>query len=213
MQMTALDTARAIYEKTVEGQGLSVSELSNRLRERAEDIRMALGGRGDDVRGEISWIFENSQNVDMEAVGDCLEETARDIADILGQSNITISELPSGIAGQAQLDGGEIDIDPDSILSNGGRLIDRGITESIRDHEIEHTKQSSSADVSGIEIGGRKFSGREIREAAAISVQRETGFLSDEYKRIMTGLPMSACDRALVRQGEFRTLEKKKNGA
>ncbi|MBU0458434.1 hypothetical protein KJ652_00475 [Patescibacteria group bacterium] len=209
--METTETARGIYEDTVEGQELSAHELAAQLLEQVEDIRQVIAGDTEGVRDDILDVFEEPE-IDMEEVAGQLEDTAKDVRDILGQSGITISELPDGVAGQAQLGGGSIDIDPNSIQSDGDELINKEVAKDIRDHEVEHTKQSASANADGIEVGNQQFDAREIREAAAISVQRNTSFLSAEYQRITASLPMNEGDRELVREGKFIELERRKNG-
>tara|TARA_Y100000310_G_scaffold253079_1_gene259867 strand:+ start:1290 stop:1832 length:543 start_codon:yes stop_codon:yes gene_type:complete len=121
---------------------------------------------------------------------------------------VTMSELPDGVAGQANLDSDEVWIDPSAIQSDDGNtLINIEKSKDIAAHEWEHTEQSAIADQDGIEVDGQKFDEREIREAAAISVQKHTDFLSAEYQRIAADLPMNQAQRNLVREGKFSELE------
>ncbi|MBU0766811.1 hypothetical protein KKF55_03440 [Patescibacteria group bacterium] len=200
--MESLEQARAIYSEVVDGQSTTAGEIARELQVCADEVRLG-----------TAEVLESDASGESEEVARYLEQAGNDLRSVLTKGDPTIKELPSGVAGQAQLDSNMIEIDPHSIQSDSGRIIDKKVAENVRDHEIEHTKQSANADASGIEVNGNKFNERQIREAAAISVQTETSFLSSEYKQIMASFPMDAVDRVLVREGKFRDLEKKKNGS
>ncbi|MCA9370581.1 MAG: hypothetical protein KC680_01310 [Candidatus Peregrinibacteria bacterium] len=182
--MTSLDTASALYDDVVNGNEQSASSLASELERRARE------------------------EFDTE-VAEHLQNAAADIRSSLSAS-FTITELPDGVAGQAQLGSDTVWIDQDSIKSrDGDRLIDTGVAEDIAAHEQEHTKQSAQSDQQSVTIHGREFDAREVREAAAISVQQNIDFLSAEYMQITAALPMDAEARMLVRKGEFSALERK----
>jgi hypothetical protein len=183
--MTSLDTASALYEDIVEDNVQSSSSLASQLEQKALDEEAEVAAH--------------------------LDEAAKDIRSSIG-SAMTMKELPGGVAGQAQLGTDNVWIDSNSIrASDGNSIIDTTVASDIADHEEEHTRQSAEANQEGVEINGQQFDAREVREAAAISVQKETDFLSAEYKKITAALPMNEADRALVREGDFAELERKKN--
>ncbi|MBT7337472.1 hypothetical protein HN801_02085 [Candidatus Peregrinibacteria bacterium] len=183
--MTSLDTASALYEDIVEDNVQSSSSLASQLEQNALDEEAEVAAH--------------------------LDEAAKDIRSSIG-SAMTMKELPGGVAGQAQLGTDNVWIDSNSIrASDGNSIIDTTVASDIADHEEEHTRQSAEANQEGVEINGQQFDAREVREAAAISVQKETDFLSAEYKKITAALPMNEADRALVREGDFAELERKKN--
>jgi hypothetical protein len=220
--MTSLDTASALYEDTVEGSEQSSAAIASELEKRAGEVRDAASAEkasqtSDEVRNELSIALEgksgNDAQSEIEETADHLDTAAKDIRSSI-DANVTMKELPGGVAGQAQLGTDNVWIDHDSIRArDGDRLIDTGIASDIAVHEEEHTKQSASADQVGIAVNGKQFDAREVREAAAISVQKETAFLSAEYQKITAALPMDAEDRILVQKGNFSELERKKNGS
>ncbi|MDA0375773.1 MAG: hypothetical protein O3A80_00490 [bacterium] len=219
--MTSLDTASALYEDTVKGSEQSSVALASALEKRAREVRDAASAEkasqtSDEVRNELNIALEGKSVDDAQSeikkTADHLDTAAKDIRSSM-DANVTMKELPGGVAGQAQLGTDNVWIDHDSIRArDGGRLIDTGIASDIAVHEEEHTKQSASADQEGIAINGQQFDAREVREAAAISVQNETKFLSAEYQKITASLPMDNEDRNLVRAGKFVELEQRKNG-
>lgn len=219
--MTSIDTASALYEDIVDGNEQSSAALAADLEKRAREVREATSKDAtseisDEVRDELSNALENVAPEDIEDevedVAAHLDKAAKDIRSSIG-SAVTMKELDAGVAGQAQLGTDNVWIDSNSIRSDDGdSLIDKTIAADIADHEEEHTRQSATANQEGVTIDGKEFDAREVREAAAISVQRETEFLSAEYKKITAALPMNEADRALVREGDFEGLERKKNG-
>ena len=213
--MTSLDTASALYEDVVDGNEQSSATLAADLEKKAREVREATTAEAtseisDDVRDELSDALEN---IAPEDVATYLDEAAKDIRSSIGNA-VTMTELDAGVAGQAQLGTDKVWIDSQSIrATSGDSLIDTTVASDIADHEEEHTRQSADANQEGVTINGKEFDAREVREAAAISVQRETDFLSAEYKKITAALPMNEADRALVREGDFSELERKKNGS
>jgi hypothetical protein len=219
--MTSLDTASALYEDTVEGSEQSSAALASALEAQAKEVQQLTSAEqtsqlSDGVRDALQDALEDVpvENIGSEVteVADYLKTAASDIRSSMDAS-VTMKELPGGVAGQAQLGTENVWIDHNSIRAReGSRLIDTGIASDIAVHEEEHTKQSASADQAGIEVRGQQFDAREVREAAAISVQNETKFLSAEYQKITASLPMDVEDRVLVQKGNFSELERKKNG-
>ncbi len=207
--MESTEAARAIYEDTLDGGEHSVSQLANELHQRAEELRQEeIDGACDDVHGEVADVVEHG---DEREVAQRLDEAAGDIRSALGEHAPVMKELPGEVAGQAELDSSAMWVDPNSIQSDGDRVIDRQVAQDIGDHEAEHQQQSVEADADTIRVGTQEFDGREIREAAAISVQNRRDFLSAEYQAITNALPMDEADRRLVREGRFRELEQRKN--
>jgi osmotically-inducible protein OsmY len=220
--MTSLDTASALYEDVVDGTEQSSAALAADLEKKAREVREATSEEvtsdiSDDVRDELNDALENIAPEDAEGevkdVAAHLDEAAKDVRSSIGNA-VTMKELDAGVAGQAQLGTDKVWIDSQSIrATSGDSLIDTTVASDIADHEEEHTRQSADANQEGVTINGKEFDAREVREAAAISVQRETDFLSAEYKQITAALPMNEADRALVREGDFTELERKKNGS
>lgn len=212
LTMTSLETASALYEDTIDGTEQSSTALAAGLEKRAREVReMASEKATTDISAEVRDELSDALESEVEKVAAHLDEAANDIRSSIG-STMTMTELENGVAGQAQLGIDKVWIDPDAIRAESGdSLIDTVVAEDIADHEEEHTRQSAASNQESIEVNGQEFDAREVREAAAISVQRETEFLSDEYKKITAALPMDASDRALVREGDFSGLEQKKN--
>ncbi|MBT5236831.1 hypothetical protein HOL63_00490 [Candidatus Peregrinibacteria bacterium] len=213
--MTSLDTASALYEDVVDGNEQSSAALAADLEKKAREVREATSAEAtadisDDVRDELTDALEN---IAPEDVATYLDEAAKDIRSSIGNA-VTMKELDAGVAGQAQLGTDKVWIDSQSIrATSGDSIIDTTVAADIADHEEEHTRQSADANQEEVTINGKEFDAREVREAAAISVQRETDFLSAEYKQITAALPMSEADRSLVREGDFEGLERKKNAS
>ncbi len=209
--MTTINTAQAIYEDTIEKSGeISAEDLERQLRERSEALRGEQHAEmSEETREDLEIVLTDGE--DPEDIANDLDEAADDIHSSLGGKNATMKELDPGVAGQAELGKDKMWINPKSIKSDDEKVIDKEIAEDVALHEEEHTKQSATADADGVEINGKAFDAREIREAAAISVQYRTDFLSAEYQQITKGLPMNAEDRELVRKGKFRELQAKKN--
>jgi len=200
--VTVLETARAIYEEETQDEQ-SARELASDLRRRAAELR----AREIDAKHE-----EFAEDVRVEVSG-VLAAAADDLDSSLGEYNPTMKQLEDGVAGQAKLDSSWMAIDPHVIGGDGAQLIDSTMAKDIARHEAEHQQQSATADAEGIVVGIRIFNAREIREAAAISVQQRQDFLSSEYRHITASLPMDSTDRKLVRGGKFQQLEAKKNGS
>lgn len=219
--MTSLDAASALYEDVVDGNEQSSAALAADLEKKAREVREANSSEttteiSDEVRDELSAALEDIAPEDtegeVEEVAEHLDTAAKDIRSSIG-ATVTMKELDQGVAGQAQLGTDNVWIDSQSIRSqDGDSLIDTGVASDIAVHEEEHTKQTATADQEGITINGQEFDAREVREAAAISVQENIDFLSAEYQQITANLPMNAADRELVQKGEFKELERQKNG-
>lgn len=220
LAMTSLDTASALYEDTIDGTEQSSASLAADLEKRAREVREATSNEATseisaEVREELNDALEGIAPEDAESeveeVAEHLDRAAKDIRSSIG-STMMMKELDPGIAGQAQLGTNNVWIDSDAIRAQSGdSLINTTVAADIANHEEEHTRQSAASNQESIEVNGQQFDAREIREAAAISVQRETEFLSAEYKQITAALPMDEADRALVRKGDFSGLEQKKN--
>lgn len=219
--MTSLDTASALYEDIVDGTEQSADSLASHLEQKAREVREAASAQAtskisEDTRNTLSEALEGvsaeSFEQEVEEVAEHLHAAAKDVRASIG-STMKITQLDDGIAGQANLGVDTVWIDSHSITAKSGNsLINTTIAADIADHEMEHTRQSATSNKEGIEVNGQQFNAREIREAAAISVQKETDFLSAEYKKITASLPMDNEDRNLVRAGKFVELEQRKNG-
>jgi len=219
--MTTIDTASAFYEDVVDGNEQSSAALAQSLAQKAREVREANSTDiatdiSDDVRNELETalkdVAHNDAETQVEEIAEYLDVAAKDIRSSIGNT-VIMKELDSGVAGQAQLGEGVVWIDSQSIRAqDGDSLIDTEDAHDIAIHEEEHTKQSVDANQEGVTINGKNFDAREVREAAAISVQKNINFLSAEYKKIAANLPMNADDRTMVREGDFSGLERKKNG-
>jgi len=208
--METAEAAQAIYEDELEGGERSASQLANDIQRRAEELcQVEIDGSRDDVHDEVTDLVEHEEEKE---VAQRLKEAAGDIRSALGDHAPVMKELPGEVAGQAELDSSAMWVDPNSIQSDGDRIIDRQVAQNIGDHEAEHQKQSAETDVDTIHVGTQEFDEREVREAAAISVQSRRDFLFAEYQAITNTLPMNEADRQLVRAGKFRELERRKNG-
>jgi hypothetical protein len=207
--MASIDHARALYDDVVESSTeRSADQLARELRARAEEVR---GEKIAGTRGKVAEILGSASPEDREDAAKKLEDAAKDIGTVFQGASPEFRKLEGDTAGEAQLESSVIRIDPTKIVSEDGEMIDRRKAEDILEHEKEHTQQSSVADATGITIGAQKFDARQIREAAAISVQDHIDFLSDEYRSIAQRLTMDAADRELVRKGRFKALEARKN--
>lgn len=206
--MASLDHARALYDEVAEHTEGSVDVLKHALMERAKAVRE---GISEGTRTATADVLEHSSPEDLDATADALEQSAGDLEKTLGQHAPTLTKLGGDIAGEARLGANEIRIDPRKITGDE-TIIDVQMAEDVLAHEREHTRQSAVADAEGITIGMQQFDAREIREAAAISVQKDIRFLSDEYRSIAQRLTMDASDREFVRKGQFKALERRKSG-
>ncbi|MDD4627838.1 MAG: hypothetical protein PHE68_00390 [Candidatus Peribacteraceae bacterium] len=207
--MASIDHARTLYDDVTESSvERSADELARELRERAKEIR---GAEIQKTRGEVAEVLEHASPEEREDTARNLEEAAQDVGDVFKGSSSGLKKLEGNTAGEAQLDSSVIRVDPAKITFDGGKIVDKKKAGDILLHEQEHTKQSSVADAGEITIGSQKFDARKIREAAAISVQSRIDFLSDEYRSIAQNLTMDAADRELVRKGQFKALEARKN--
>ena len=103
-------------------------------------------------------------------------------------------------------------MDPTKLAEGQGKVVDEVMAQDIHDHEEEHNHQSAEADAEEIRIGADTWDAREVREIAAVSVQRRIDFLSTEY-RGFARVKMNERHRTLVRQGRFRELESAMNGS
>lgn len=221
--MEATDHARHIYEDAADatdGQTLEslASTLEHRARlvrgeQEAQDVREA----SDEVRGEIAQALTDVPALQRERIADQLEETAETLKKVFGNANPKAQELPGDTAAEARLESDEMRVDPRKIPQGNGNVVDEQIAEGIRVHEEEHNKQKVHADAGEISVRGKTFDQREIREAAAIGVQKEESpqsieALSGEYRAIAASLVMEGRHRSLVRQGRFRELETVMNG-
>jgi len=193
--MEATAAAQDIYDEETQGEQ-SVRDLAESLRRHGQEAVTEYSEIAADVRADVSHILNGA---------------AADLDASLGAYNPTIKRLGNGIAGQARLQSSVMEIDPHAIAGDGSQLIAVERAADIARHEAEHQRQAAVADASGIVVHGEQFDAREIREAAAISVQWQRDFLSAEYRNIAAALPMDAGARDLVRQGRFRELEQKKN--
>jgi len=202
--MSDFERARHIYEEVIEDQPKTAYVLAEQLRARAEEER---GKTRVDMVHSL-----NNPEPPSAGVAKHLETAASDVEEVFSGYSAQLSDLPDGVAGQAPLGGSSFEVDPESIQNETGRLVNKQVAEAICVHEREHNRQSTQADQESISFNGNEFDERQIREAAAISLQEETGFLSDEYKQIMTELPMNSEDRNLVRLGRFAELEREMNG-
>jgi hypothetical protein len=213
--MASIDTARGIYEDAA-STPQRADQFARGLEERAKAVREQLGQQkaaiSSGVRSDIQDALteDDLDRQDVEDVAKHLEEAANGVRSSVKSTTI-MEDLPDGVAGQAHLGTDSVQIDPNAIQSaDQDRIIDRSIAEDVQLHEDEHTQQSPDANADGINVNGKSFDLREIREAAAISIQERTDFLSAEYKRITQELPMDAGDRELVRDGDIIELARKK---
>ena len=184
--MESLEEARAIYEETAKSGEFSADALAGKLNRQSDDA---------------------SKEVAVH-----LNKAAKDMRDALNKYSPTMKKLEGDTAGEAKLDSSSMWIDPEKIISDDSEdVIDKELAEDIGRHENEHQKQSTSADADKIQVKSKTWDEREIREAAANSVMHSTERLNTEYKAICA-LTMDEKDRDLVRRGEFKELEKRKNG-
>lgn len=206
--MASIDTARAIYQDEINGNEQSSEQLSRELEQRSQEIKR--GAISDETREIVQATLGDGN---LQDVADDLSEASDDITLSLGSSDPIMKQLPSNTAAQAELESDNMWVDPDAIQDDStGRIIDVAKAQDFKDHEHEHNLQSKNADQEGIQLGNNHMDSEKVREAAAISVQKRTDFLSTSYKQIMNDLPMDEADRELVRKGEFQALEKKKAG-
>jgi hypothetical protein len=200
--------AQALYREVADHPESSVDAFRARLSARAQEVRLGIVSS---IRSGASAALERAEPEEREGTADVLQEAAENLHQAFRGASPTLRKLPDDTAGEAQLGADVIRIDPQK-LSGEHTIVDRERAEDILAHEQEHTEQSAEADADAIEIHGQRFDAREIREAAAISVQRSVAFLSDEYRSIAARLTMDAEDRRLVREGRFQALEAKKSG-
>lgn len=207
--MEATDRAQALYKDTAESASEhSVDALALALERRAREVRE---GVSQETRGQVADALQGMSPEERKEVEKTLNQAARALRTVFEGAAPTLKRLEGDTAGEAQLESSVIRIDPIKIVSEDGEMIDRQKAEDILDHEREHTQQSSVADATEITIGAQKFDVREIREAAAISVQDHIDFLSDEYRSIAQRLTMNDEEREMVRKGRFKALEARKN--
>ncbi len=212
--MTSIDSARAIYEDTVSTTERGARELAQELKERAQELReQGVRSAQSEVRVTVAMLMQEVPPEEREEAADHLEQAGDDLQETLGDENPVMKKLPGDTGAQAELQSNKMWVDPTKLMKrDGDRIVDREIAQDERAHEHEHNLQSQEADAGEIAVGGRTLEAWEVREAAAISVQRRRDFLSTEYRSIIASLPMNDDDRLLVRAGKFRELEAKKNG-
>ncbi|MDD5025838.1 MAG: hypothetical protein PHH13_00510 [Candidatus Peribacteraceae bacterium] len=209
--MTATETARAVYEEIAAADERSACELTQELIVVANDIREGTL----DHRQEIAGLLEGAPSKDMRTIATTLDQTAGDLRQVFGSASPTMKVLPGNTAGQAPLGGSVQDVMMDPLkmeAQEGVTIIDVDMAQDILAHEEEHTKQSATPDAQEIHVDSHTFDQRKVWEAGAISIQADTGFLSDEYQQIHADLPLDEQGRLLVREGRFKDLERKLNG-
>jgi|ETNmetMinimDraft_26_1059896.scaffolds.fasta_scaffold69617_2 hypothetical protein len=220
--MSTLGTAEAVYDDVTEQKGdQSASQLASNLEKRADELRQQKSAEqaeelSEGTRDAMQNLMQNTEPEQAEQATDevatHLTNAASDVRTSLDH-NPTMTELDGNKAGQAELESSNVWVDEDAIKARkGDRLIDTEVASDIDDHEYEHNLQSKKADQDSITVNNKTTNLEDVREAAAISVQKKTDFLSTRYKQIIADLPMDAEDRQLVRDGKISVLEKKKNG-
>jgi hypothetical protein len=218
--MSPIETAQAIYEEETQGEK-SVSQLANALEQRADklaqqDVATEQATMRDDVRTEIAGTLEGADSKDGATEAKKLDEAAADLRSSLGEHDPVMKDLPGDTAGQAQLQSSNMWVDAQAIRSGtGDRLINTEIAEDIGAHEARHQEQSATADAETITVKGKELNATKLREFDAMEEQSSTDFLSAEYKAIRAevGSVLSGSDRELIKNGQFRELERRHAGA
>lgn len=215
--MSTTEHARALYEDAAEatnGQTLETlaAELERRARQiRGEQVAEGLRENAQEVRDDVAEVLAQTQPQEREEVADQLEETAETLRKVFGKAAPTVQKLPGDTAAEAKLASTEMHVDPLKIARGEREIVDEEIAEDIYYHELEHNHQSEQSDTEAITIGIATWKDDEVREIAAVSVQKRVDFLSATYRRFAL-VTMDEQDRALVRAGRFKALEAKKNG-
>lgn len=226
MQENAYATAEEQFDDAVDAvDGSDAAALQAELARRAEEAeRMAdpwmeerLAQKRATTRSALQESFASPE-------GPPDPETAKRVATILRKTSravgtsmkgATIETMEDGIAGKGQLDSDKMWIDPLKAKREnpgGDVLIDVAQAEDTKNHELEHNRQSATADAEQITVPGATLEAWEVREAGSISVQKRVDFLCTRYKQIHALLPVNEAERELIRQGRFRELEARKNG-
>ncbi len=205
--MTSLELAQAFYRDVAQRQEGKVDSFRAELADQARRVRE---GMTDTVHSELAMALELATPEDRSVAADKIDHAADDLAHAFQGSSLTLKKLDGDRAGEAQLGADVIRIDPQK-LTGDEEIVDTARAADILAHEKEHTQQSETADTEKITLGSKTWDAREVREIAAVSVQKRIDFLSDEYRAFAT-VTMDAHDRSLVRAGRFRQLEAEKNG-
>lgn len=207
--MSAIEHARAIYKDAAEASDRqSLDSFTSELQQRARQIRE---GQRDNVRGNVAAALSRAQPEEQEEVADQLEETSETLENVFGKAAPTVQKLSDDTAAEAVQASSEMHVDPLKLARGAEQIVDPGMAEDIRDHELEHNHQSGHADAATISLDRKAWKADDVYEIAAVSVQKRVDFLSDEY-RGFAQVTMDEQDRSLVRAGKFRDLEAKKNG-
>jgi len=215
--METTQHARALYEDAAEvTDGKAMGTLAEELEKRADQVRQGQikedlqQGTGE-VRSEVADVLADTPPEEREAVADQLEDTAALLKKVFGNAAPTAKKLPGDTAAQARLQSTEMQVDPLKLAQGEGEVVDEVIATDLRNHELEHNHQSTEADAEEVTIGTDTWDAGEVREIAAVSVQRRIDFLSTKY-RGYAKVKMNDQHRSLVRQGRFRELEAAMNG-
>jgi hypothetical protein len=141
-----------------------------------------------------------------------LRTTAGDVRRCLGEA--TIEELDGNIMGQARRGESGFTADLRKVKTEkraAPSLLDADVAIDLKNHELEHTKQSGAPDVPSIRVGSTRLEAWKVFELGAISVQKSTAFLHQSYKDIAATATITADQRQLIRDGKFRELEQQLN--
>ncbi|OIO55749.1 hypothetical protein AUJ46_00440 [Candidatus Peregrinibacteria bacterium CG1_02_54_53] len=205
--MTSLELAQAFYDDAAQRQEGKVDSFNAELARQSHRVREDLTGS---VRSELAVALEYATPQERIAAAYEIDHARGELKQAFCGSSLTLKKLDDDVAGEAQLDADVICIDPCKITGGDG-IIDRHKAEDILAHEKEHTQQSFEADADSVTLGSETWQVDEVREIAAVSVQKRVDFLSERY-RTFSRVTMDAHDRSLVRAGRFRQLEAEKNG-
>lgn len=225
MPLEAHTLAEEGFDQSVEAmEGRDAQALADELLRRAEEAEQMdpwaeerIAYRRASNRGRMQEAFDSPEGLPDPAtakrVGVILRKTATAVQTSMKGS--TVETMEDGVAGKGQLDSDRRWIDPlkaKHSAAGGDVLIDVSKAVNTNRHEEEHNRQSLTADAASIRIGNQRLEEWEVREAGAISVQDRIDFLSGHYRWIHSVLPVNAAERDLIRRGEFRELERRKNG-
>lgn len=206
--------AEDIYDETVDGkEGGTAASTADALERRAASLE----------NGDDPWQQENDAmrrreigpRNEFPMVAQTLRKTASDLRTCLAGARI--KEFSDNTLGQARLGQSGYTADVRKVKrrqpgTDGASLLDASMAADLRAHELEHTKQKGFFDAPSIVINRKRLEAWKVFELGAISVQKRTDFVSDEYQDIAATTTISAEERQLIRDGKFRELERRKGG-